>query len=342
MTAQTDNRHTGFHFGSDGWFTDDSGNTCSMFGVVEFGVFLRMLDAGFESPIGRKVIYAAADAEEAVLAGDKRFRAGKWFGKRRALASIEQRTVAMGWGVFKDETVSAPCHDGLCVGFALAYKEHRTGKRWKVDWRQVNTELISINYEPNTQSMKPPPPIDSSAWSHLRTPSSLALRFPPEFELRPYGFFLNEERSFFLNVGMMHRLFFELLGRPLKRSAEQERGCVVGGAVEHPDVFSAVFDAAKEAFHQSEIPIYVQSDHDWNDHFQNRITRRGLGSVTVIKTVLNEGQESVFHLQSPLLPYACGLVTAMWERAHGSKGHASISKTENAVVLKVIHPPVDY
>lgn len=342
MDDPVQNRYLGFNFRSDGWFIDDNGEPCSLFGVVEFGTFLRTLDAAFESPIGRKVIYAAADAEEAILGGNERFRAGKWFGKRRIQTNFEQRAIAMGWGVFNDGAVSAPCHDGLCVGIALAHKEHMSGKRWKIDWRQVNTDLINITFEPHAQPMTLPRPVDAEPWSFPRSPPPTSLNIHPDFELRPYGFFLNEERSFLLNTTTMHRLFFELIGRPPQRTSELERQCVLDGTVDHPVVFSAVFNAAKAAFNQSEVPVYVQVTHDWKDHFHGRITSHGLGSVTVDSTVLDGGQESIFHIQSPLLPYACGVVTAMWERAHGSKGHASVSKSENGVVLKVIFPSVDY
>ena len=53
-------------------------------GVVEFTKFCHHLDASFESPLGRKFIYAATDAEEHILSGYPSVHFGRWFGKSKA------------------------------------------------------------------------------------------------------------------------------------------------------------------------------------------------------------------------------------------------------------------
>ena len=60
---------TSFVFGDDGFFLDPFGQPCVLMGVVEFSKFCHHLDGSFESPLGRKFIYAATDAEERILSG---------------------------------------------------------------------------------------------------------------------------------------------------------------------------------------------------------------------------------------------------------------------------------
>ena len=59
----------GFDFRADGFFLDAFGAPCVLLGTVEFTDFWNAFDACFSSPMGRKLIYAATDAEEDILRG---------------------------------------------------------------------------------------------------------------------------------------------------------------------------------------------------------------------------------------------------------------------------------
>ena len=88
----------GFEFRDDGFFFDADGSACVLVGTVEFSDFWNAFDACFSSPLGRKLIYAATDAEEAHLAKTQQAKFGKWFGRRRAEAYLSGRAACMGWG----------------------------------------------------------------------------------------------------------------------------------------------------------------------------------------------------------------------------------------------------
>ena len=85
----------GFDFRADG-FLDAFGAPCVLLGTVEFTDFWNAFDACF-SPMGRKLIYAATDAEEDILRGTQQIEFGKWFGRRRA-ASVLAASNAHGLG----------------------------------------------------------------------------------------------------------------------------------------------------------------------------------------------------------------------------------------------------
>ena len=56
-----------FTFGVDGLFFDPIGQPCVLIGTVEFQNFCHVLDETFDTPLGRRLIYAATDSEERSL-----------------------------------------------------------------------------------------------------------------------------------------------------------------------------------------------------------------------------------------------------------------------------------
>ena len=136
----------GFEFRDDGFFFDADGSACVLVGTVEFSDFWNAFDACFSSPLGRKLIYAATDAEEAHLAKTQQAKFGKWFGRRRAEAYLSGRAACMGWGVFQHHRITSPAHDALTVGFLLAHREHLANERLSLEWNQLTNDQIPVSY----------------------------------------------------------------------------------------------------------------------------------------------------------------------------------------------------
>ena len=130
------------------------GQPCVLMGVVEFSKFWHQLDASFESPLGRKLIYAATDAEERILSYYPSVQFGRWFGKRKAKKRLQKRALEMGWGEFGEASISGPAHDGLTVGFSLAHYEHMSKQRANVEWNQVSADMIHLEYSRKTRTSR--------------------------------------------------------------------------------------------------------------------------------------------------------------------------------------------
>ena len=128
--------HEGYIFAKDGYFSDDTGASIVLFGVREFDLFWSYLDTLFESPMGRKLIYAGTDAEELILSSTKGFQMPRFFGAKKVRERLQHRWIAMGWGLFsyQKNLITMPCHDAWSVGLALAHKEHLTQERWTMSW----------------------------------------------------------------------------------------------------------------------------------------------------------------------------------------------------------------
>ena len=162
-----DSAHDGFSFQRDGFFFDAHGAPCMLVGSVEFRTFWNTLDTLFETPLGRKLIYAATDGEEYLLNQHPTFGFGRLFGKKRVKNLLEERWHSMGWGKHMDHTIASPVHDAFVVGIALAHAEHLRRERLELNWRQLSVDEIQVDYEnkksPMMSGVPAPPRPRSSA-----------------------------------------------------------------------------------------------------------------------------------------------------------------------------------
>lgn len=332
---------TSFTFGDDGFFLDPFGQPCVLMGVVEFSKFCHQLDASFESPLGRKLIYAATDAEERILSCYPSVQFGRWFGKRKAKKRLQKRALEMGWGEFGEASISGPAHDGLTVGFSLAHYEHMSKQRANVEWNQVSADMIHLEYSPKNENITPAPTPPHFPWFGSKDRGSSLRQLDVELDWRSSSFFNGDERSFFLPTHVFLHLFGSLLGRPLSEDFSSQYSLEVEESVDHASTFRAVIFATSQAFQANERPVYVQSANDWEGHFADRLTKRGFGKVRVEKSILDE-DISIFSVHSPVAPVAIGLLIGMWHRAHGVFGEVKIEVDSDALLVSISPRRVDY
>tara|TARA_B100000963_G_scaffold184617_1_gene160456 strand:- start:576 stop:1514 length:939 start_codon:yes stop_codon:yes gene_type:complete len=310
-------------------------------GKVEFLDFWNCVDSCFSSPLGRKLIYAATDAEERILANNDRYKLGRFFGRKRVKRVLRQRALNMGWGVFGGHQITAPVHDALSVGLALAHEEHVRQLRFDMEWNQPSQDLILIDYAQKQGNLSSAPKPTPFEWMASGKNDASKASFELDLDLREHRFFSGFEQSFFLHVSVLEHFFTSLVGRDsVVHSCMND--AIVDDDVQHAEVVRVVAHASLEAFNRSEDAIYVQKAEDWNGHLINKFTRRGLGRVKVLQSILNGGQQSVFHINSPIAPFVAGTLIGMWQRAHGMRASVRLSRTGNALVLHLAEPTVDY
>ena len=332
---------TSFVFGDDGFFLDPFGQPCVLMGVVEFSKFCHHLDGSFESPLGRKFIYAAADAEERILSCYPSVQFGRWFGKSKAKKRLQKRAMEMGWGDFGEASISGPAHDGLTVGFSLAHHEHISKQRANVEWNQVSADMIHLEYSPKNENITPAPSPPHFPWFGSKHRGSSLRQLDVELDRRSSSFFNGDERSFFLPTHVFSYLFASIVGRPLSEDISAQFSLEIEESIEHPNTFRAAILAAKQAFEANERPVYVQSASDWEGHFADRLTKRGFGKVQVEQSIIDT-ESSVFSVHSPVAPVAIGLLIGMWQRAHGVIGEVKIEVTSNDLSVSISPRRVDY
>lgn len=343
MVETYEERFFGFDFSSNGFFYDDAGNLISLFGVHEFDNFWREFESLIESPIGRKLIYAAADQEELVIMNSSSYAAGKWFWKKRVTQALLKRSSTMGWGKISGTTISSPCHDYFCVGVSLAHFEHLTQRRWSVQWQQKHADSIELDFEPQSRELHSPQLPKRPEWGVRLMRETVANPLILDLDLRSFGFFAGEERSFFLPVTMFQFLWSPSLGKVRSELLYQQKGVSFANSGTHHELFLAICTAAKVAFQASELPVYVLKPEDWKNLIHQRITRRGLGTVFVHSMLNSPGDISThFTIESPLPAYVSGLLIGLWERAFGRRADTSICVKNDAVDLSIQAQSVNY
>lgn len=332
----------GFEFRADGFFFDEGGSACVLVGTVEFNDFWNAFDACFSSPLGRKLIYAATDAEECHLSKTKQAQFGKWFGRRRAEAFLIGRAACMGWGSFQPRQIASPAHDALTVGWMLAHEEHLAQSRLTLEWRQPSSEQILLTLSPNQQAMTAPPLVHPLPWlasnGEENHPSSLR---SVDLDHRGTILFAGQAKSFFLPVSVVQRLVDGLRGRPATVN-EPLVEWELEPSIEESDLFKAVAHASHVAYNNTDRPVYLQKVDDWHGHLSLHFSDRGFGNVEVRQSILAGDDCTEFVLHSHVPAMVAGTVVGMWCRAHGHRGIVRVSLVNGCLHLKVQNPRMNY
>jgi len=333
-------KHAAFSFRPNGCFFDDQGFPIGLWGVVEMESFLRHLDAQFETPIGRKILYAATGAEELVLRHPS-FAKPRFGGRKKWHRLLASRSSLMGWGMYEAGTIQSPCHDALSVGFALAHEEHLARTRLEINWRQSQAEVIRFEVGQKSTPMLPVQEPMLPDWGQGTADSLNDENLDLELEEREHGFFLGEQRSFFLPLPVLDFLVHALQGRPRAPSVDISWLRVSPQGTD-TFLFSAFASAAKSMFEASSLPVYVLEENDWTSHVVKRIQHRGMGQVMVLETRLEGDFETVFRIQSAHPPVVCGILIGMWERCNGRRSEARVEIGSGFVDFHIRSPSVEY
>ena len=337
--------HEGYIFARNGFFSDDTGSPVVLFGVREFDLFWGYLDTLFESPMGRKLIYAATDAEELILSTCAEFQIPRFFGGKKIRERLQNRWVAMGWGKLSNQNdlITMPCHDAWSVGLALAHKEHLTQQRWTMNWNQRSSEHVDLHFEAKVASLASvqiPRPLN---WGTADSSVSVSGVLDLELDARSYGFFHGQQRSFFMHVSAFHHLYNALIGRPLRdQQAWKKEWFIDGGSTNESALFSSVAHAARMSFRQSEVSIFLQQSSDWTELLNLHLSHRGLGDVVVNSSILDGDLSTEFSIHSRLPAITCGVLAGMFERAHGQHPLMNVTILATNVVMTLTFPTVDY
>jgi hypothetical protein len=329
-----------FSFGKNGCFFDAEAASIALWGVIETEDFFRYLDTEFEAPIGRKLLYAATDAEE-VLLQETRFPLPRFRRTRHLRVVLRNRATRMGWGRFETGSILNPCHDALSVGFSLAHEEHVGKQRLNIEWRQLQPEFIRYEVTPKATPTPPASKPRAPEWGRCEAERSIEQLVDLELEERANGFFLGEQRSFFMPTLLLDFLQDALRGRPLSKNAADPWLTFTDAGTEHR-LFAVFARAARSMFENSTYGVYVLEKKDWEAHVQQRIQRRGLGRVEVLEAHLEESRRTVFRIQSCHPAVVCGVLVGMWERCYGLRCAARVDVGTNFVDLFLGQPAVEY
>ena len=338
--------HSEFLLTDSGTIIDSHGSTVVLFGVHEFNEWWSCFESYFQAPIGRKLIYAASDDEEHHLGMNSLYTIPKWFGRAAVLERMERRWIEMGWGVHMplESRIQSPCHDALSAGFALAHHEHKNAKRYQMEWRQLHSESIQLEYNEKLDDIPLAPTAMTPPWVPKETlPVLTTLPLDHDLEPRSFGFFMGQERAIFVPNSVFYRLYNGVLGRPFHPDQKWPKSLHVSGIDETPSSMTKALAASSSSmFKASNYIIFVQTQLDWESHINTRITSRGLGIVNIETFEMGSTPSVRMNLHSPLPGFTLGLLIAMWERAHGAPCSAEVVFREQSALISLHPRKVEY
>ena len=333
--------HSEFLLTDAGTIIDSHGSAVMLLGVNEFNEWWGCFESYFQAPIGRKLIYAASDDEEHHLGIHSLYTIPKWFGKASVLERMNQRWITMGWGVHLpvESRIQSPCHDALGAGFALAHHEHKSGKRYQMEWRQLNSDFIQLEYAEKLDEIPLAPEAMAPSW--VPSQGHPLLKSAPldhDFESRSFGFFMGRERAMFLPISVFYRLYNGVLGRPFQSDLKWPELLNIEGLDDSSSSLTTALAASSSSmFKGSDYTIFVQTQSDWESHINARISSRGMGTVNIEEFVGGTSPSVRMTLSSPLPGLTLGLLIAMWERAHGAPCSANVVFTDKTALIS-LHP----
>ena len=325
-----------FSFNRDGFFHDPHGQVISLWGMVEFQRFWNELDSMFSAPLGRKLLYAATDCEEEIVMKSGLYRRKGWFSGRENKRRLHERWRSMGWGLPEGDGILQPCHDQLTVGLFLAHAEWRDAQRLDINWQQISDARLEIEVAPNSRPINDLPQLQPLPWGyHMGHSDCEHPGIEMDLDWRSYGFFVGQERSFFLPVNLLHRLAIEASGRPLQ--VTKDASLHLNVKLEHPSssTFAAFSMAAYRGYLNSDAHAFVLEPSDWLDLLQLRLNQRGLGGARLDGVWRSGERSATFIIQSPLPAVAVGLICGLWQRALGGRIEATVEVAENRVILEI-------
>ena len=304
-----------------------------LFGMNEFQSWFNHLDSFAEIPLHRKLLYAATDSyEQQNCFGIK--KPSVFFGKRKFTSEIKTHWQAMGWGDFSPQnmTIMSSVHAELTTGFSLAIMEFLKGRRLTIEHFQEQEHVIRISAEPSGRQMTPVPVVQRFDWEFDQQPSEFEnLGF--EINQRSIGWYVDDQRSFFVPVETFRHFYHSLLSVNLSSKHRRNELLNIQGIQSlQIHVFrTALLSSAITEF-ESNVPCFVQSEYDWKNILASASIIRGFGQVQVLDFNAQTKSTSVM-LFGFNAPYIIGKIWSKWDKAIGESSKCTIKVGKNEILV---------
>jgi hypothetical protein len=270
-----------FSWGSDGWRCDQ-GHRLTLWALDDFQRFWNALERAVDAPLGRKLIYAMADAEERIHAHAPSVG---WFRKRTRLQqALRVRRQRMGWGELDRDarTVSQGVLPFIEMGTVLAHEEHLSGRRFNLEWNQPTASTLRYALTQRNGEMVAAPLPTVFEWSSHTTPSNETWGHSIDVDRRTVGWFINEQRCFFMPASVFSYLAASLQTVEFSPPMLSAIGLAVEGLSSAEErVFSSLCWSAFQACINSDRMVFFHTSDELDSVLNTQHRRLGLGSVKV-------------------------------------------------------------
>jgi len=260
----------------------DQGHGLMLWGVDDFQRFRDALERAVDAPLGRKWLYAMADAEERIHSASPSVG---WFRKRhRRQEALRLRRQHMGWGVLDvaTKTITHGVASFIEIGAALGHEEHMSGQRFNVEWDQPANSTLRYALKPRHVEMSAAPTPPLFQWSSSARPTNDTWDHGVVLDRRSVGWFINDQRCFFIPSTVISYLAASLQAVKFAAPSIADVGLSVQGIVpEEEGVFAAMCWSAYQACSSSQRMVFFHTRGELASVIDAHHHRLGLGRVMV-------------------------------------------------------------
>ncbi len=320
----------------DGFIVDSNRNCYMLWKQHEFSRWWRCFEGLFTHPLSRTFINSVVDDLEfhQRLASPTRF-----FKKKNFNANLVNLSHFFGSGridLSKKEIVNG-AHPLFSVGLASYALEVFHQTRYKIRWNEPTPRVVQLSLENNTQ-LPPPSPISSFPWSGKIGPTleSDMIPFSTRLMSKESGHIeVDGERYMLLPASLLERFVSTCLPHAPDMSQINWIECPSLWSSLECSILALIITSIGELFSLSERSVYITGPESWNAYFRVYLLEQGWGHVTLMSYDVHSYDTILQMPRSPLAPFSIGLITSIWERAHGRKFKLIIGQEDELLQVSI-------
>ena len=320
----------------DGFILDSDHNCHMLWKQHEFSRWWRCFEGLFTHPLSRTFINSVVDDLEFHhrLASPTRF-----FKKKNFNTNLANLSHFFGSGridLSKKEIVNG-AHPLFSVGLASYALEVFHQTRYKFRWNEPTPRVVQLLLENNTQ-LPPPRPIRSFPWSDKIEPTleSNMIPFSNQLISKESGHIeIDGERYMLLPASLLERFVSSCLPHAPDMSQNNWIECPSLWSSSECSILALIITSIGELFSLSERSVYITGPESWDAYFRVYLLDQGWGHVTLVSYDVQSYDTILQIPRSPLAPFSIGLITSIWERAHGRKFKLIIGQEDELLQVSI-------
>ena len=317
-----------------GLITFDSQSPLLVFSSSELARWLRILDEMAETPLHRKIMYAAADAIECCSNFNLNIPRG-WRRMKNFAEDVKPLWNDFGWGMFHphDSYIDTSFHQELSEGFALALMESFHQKRLTPSSRYVNDQTIQLSFSASGRPMMALSPLSNFDWEHKQNSTQL-VPFTMDIDRRERAWFIDDQRSALIPNEFFRRLYSVMLPLTFDTKHRHNELLEIRGvqSLQIHVIRSAIL-AAFTGEYTSNSTCFVNDESDWVAHLDIQVKNRGYGLCRIHRYDTSLNKSCTIWLEAINSPYLIGKIWALWEKSVGCTTKLIVDCKKNAIIL---------
>ena len=333
--------HTSFSLFKDGSIRDRNNRSWLVWNIADFNHWWLSLETIIGIPLGRKLMNSAADHEEWLLENDLKLPNSGFFKRKKQNLMLLQRWNQLGWGRFSKSMEILHSHllAPVVSGFCLASIEKVSMSRQKVQWTQISSSEIHIEFKPDNRQIHPSPAAQSFPWSPNQADSfaESMTEMDLDIELRENGWAHAGESTCFLPAGFFSRIFNTVSLQSFAHHSSWKDAFRFSDVLDQGSSQALIVTclSVEELLSRSERAIYIQNLESWDLLDSAYLSKFGFGTYLDISSIDEHGGVLFEIPNSVQFPFLIAWLIAFWQRGHGRKAKSELTHSSNRWFLKI-------